>query len=245
MRPYGQHFLRCDEIAFELVKRLNPRREDVVVEIGCGTGFLTRFVAQTGCRVLCYEIDESLSLEFAKNVPHENVELRIKDFLKVTREELQGAELCYGSIPYQISSRIVRKAIELGFQRCIFIVQEEFAEKMIWGREKHRGTFMTALCQTFFDVSILRRVPRRCFEPPPKVDSVLVEMVRKNVAVDLDSYERFLRELFSRPNRNVKSVLREMNIDCDDFENVRVRDLRIEQLMNIYSRWLHDKRRTV
>lgn len=246
MRPYGQHFLKCEDVALELVDRLNPRTDDVVVEIGCGKGFLTRFVAQRGCRLVCYEIDESLSEEFKRNVPFENVELRLKDFLEVGTKEIESARLCYGSIPYQISSKIVRKMIELGFERCLFIVQKEFAEKLVLGRERRKHTLITLLSQTYFNVSILRRVPKRCFEPPPKVDSVMIELVRKDVGVDLDSYEDFLKRLFLRPNRSAKAVLKEMGVDqCEAFEDARIWDLNVEQALSVYMRWSDDERRTL
>jgi len=246
VRPYGQHFLRCEDVALELVDRLNPRTEDVVVEIGCGKGFLTRFVAQRGCRLVCYEIDGSLSDEFKRNVPFENVELRLKDFLEVGIKEIEGARLCYGSIPYQISSNIVRKVIELGFERCLFIVQKEFAEKLLFGRERKKHTLITLLTQTYFSVSILRRVPKRCFEPPPKVDSVMIELIRKDVKVDLDGYEDFLRRLFLRPNRSAKAVLKEMGVgQCEAFEDARICDLSVEQVLSVYLRWSNDERRAL
>ncbi len=229
-------------MALELADRLNPRTDDVVVEIGCGKGFLTRFVAQTGCKLICYEVDESLSEEFKRSVPFENVELRLKDFLEVDVEEIEGARVCYGSIPYQISSKIVRKVIELGFERCLFIVQKEFAEKLVLGRERRKHTLITLLGQTYFNVSVLRRVPKGCFQPPPKVDSAMIELVRKHVKLDLDKYEDFLKKLFLRPNRSVKAVLKEMSVaQCEIFENERICDLSVEQVLNIYSRWSNDE----
>lgn len=245
MRPYGQHFLRCEDIAKEIARKLNARAGDVVVEIGCGKGFLTKFVAQAGCKIVCYEVDASLKEEFTKNVPFENVEFRLKDFLEVKSEELQGAQLCYGSIPYQISSKIIRKLIELGLRTCLLIVQKEFAEKLVLGRDKYKRTFMTILSQTYFDITILRRVTKTCFEPPPRVDSALIELRRKNVQIDLDSYERFLRKLFQRPNKIVKTVLKEIGLDGFDISPTkRVRDLSVQDVLNIYLRWLNDQRRT-
>lgn len=241
MRRYGQHFLVCEWVGRELSKTLNPSTEDSVVEIGCGKGFLTKFVASLGCRVICYEIDEALAEEFERCI-RGNVELRLKDFLHVTPVEIEGAELCYGSIPYQISSKLIRKVIELGFKRCVFIVQKEFAEKLAHGRDKRRSTFITALTQTYFDVSILYQIPKTCFDPPPKVDSAMVELVRKQVQLDLVKYEEFLRRLFLRPNRTLKNALRSMSIDYrGSLENIRVCNMSVDQILKIYLEWCYDQ----
>ncbi|MCX7813006.1 MAG: 16S rRNA (adenine(1518)-N(6)/adenine(1519)-N(6))-dimethyltransferase RsmA [Pseudothermotoga sp.] len=241
MRRYGQHFLVCEWVGQELSKLLDPSREDTIVEIGCGKGFLTSFTAKLGCRLLCYEIDETLVEEFKRNVSG-NVELRLKDFLKVSQNEIEGAQLCYGSIPYQISSKIIRKVIELGFKRCIFIVQKEFAEKLAHGRDKRRLTFITALTQTYFDVRVLFHVPRTCFDPPPKVDSTMVELVRKRTPLDLKRYEEFLRRLFSRPNKTLKNALKTLSIDYQGpFENVRVFNANVDQIVKIYLEWCYDE----
>lgn len=241
MRRYGQHFLVCEWVGRELSKILNPSAEDSVVEIGCGKGFLTRFVASLGCRVICYEIDEVLRKEFERYVCG-NVELRLKDFLHVTPTEVEGTKLCYGSIPYQISSKLIRKVIELGFERCVFIVQKEFAEKLVHGRDKRRSTFITVLTQTYFDVGILHQIPKTCFDPPPKVDSAMVELVRKQVQLNLEEYEDFLRKLFLRPNRTLKNALKVMSIDYrGSLENVRVCNMSVDQILKIYLEWYYDQ----
>lgn len=74
----------------------------------------------------------------------------------------------------------------------------------------------------------------------------MIELVRKDVEVDLDSYEDFLKRLFLRPNRSAKAVLKEMGVDqCEAFEDARIWDLNVEQALSVYMRWSDDERRTL
>lgn len=208
MRPYGQHFLNDKSSAIKLVELIS---HDVsnrrVVEIGAGKGFITGFLLQAGFQVLAYEIDQKLAKQLCQKFAGSGLKVYVKDFLQSTPEEIENINLCIGSIPYQISSKIIIKLIELGFQKIVLIVQKEFAEKLVAEPGEKRYSFITVLAQSFYDVQKVSNLPKSCFSPAPKVDSAILSMCRNHVSIKIDEYILFLRKIFVSPNKMVHNMI--------------------------------------
>lgn len=243
MMPFGQHFLIDQRPVHRLLDLLNDLRVDSVVEIGPGKGFITKFLLEKGYKVLAYEIDERIADELIKTINDEKLQVCVKDFLKVNREELQTLECCVGSIPYQISSKIVQKLIVLGFQKAILIVQKEFADKLMAQPSSKKYTFISALVQSFYDIERICSISKNSFSPAPKVDSAMIVFNRKEQVPPENEYITFLRRVFTSPNKKITKVLSEL-LSCEDKVPIkRVRDLSATELIRVYEcyrEWLND-----
>ncbi|MFN4189749.1 MAG: 16S rRNA (adenine(1518)-N(6)/adenine(1519)-N(6))-dimethyltransferase RsmA [Pseudothermotoga sp.] len=237
MKPFGQHFLIDERVARCLINQIQDQRNEVIIEIGAGKGFITRHLLQNDFKVLAYEIDEKLATELKKNMNNNNLEIRIKDFLNVRLQELPSLSCCVGSIPYQISSLLIRKIIELSFQKVVLIVQKEFGDKITAPSCTRKYTFITVLSQSFYNIRKICSIGKNSFSPPPKVDSVMIVLQRKEQTPELEGYDLFLRKLFISPNKTVKSA---MNLSGGIRPEVlvkRVRDLSVEEVIELYERF--------
>ncbi|AEH51314.1 16S rRNA (adenine(1518)-N(6)/adenine(1519)-N(6))-dimethyltransferase RsmA [Pseudothermotoga thermarum] len=238
MRKYGQHFLKDEKLGKKFIELLKLKPGQSVVEIGPGTGALTKLLIEEGCRVLAFEIDEELAEKLQSSLKSELLEVRVKDFLRVEKEEINGINLCVGSIPYQNSLEIVLKICLLGFEKAALIVQKEFAQKLMALPGDRRYTFVSALVQSIYAVKVVFDIPRWAFSPPPKVTSSALIMEKIRQIQDLPRYIRFLRQLFTTPNKLLKNSVEIFDLD-EKFLNKRVRQLSSEELIYLYGKWLN------
>ncbi len=247
MMPYGQHFLTDERPVHKLLDLLNGAKVNSIVEIGPGRGFITKFLLSRGYKVFAYEIDERIADELIKTVNDEKLQVCVKDFLKVCREELPTLECCVGSIPYQISSKIVQKLIILGFRKAILIVQKEFADKLMAKPSLKKYTFISALAQSFFDIERICLISKNSFSPAPKVDSAMIVLNRKEQTPLEIEYITFLRRVFSSPNKKIEKVLKKLSLFKGKVPDKHVRDLSAAELIKVYKscrEWLNDQSRT-
>ncbi|HOJ88433.1 MAG TPA: 16S rRNA (adenine(1518)-N(6)/adenine(1519)-N(6))-dimethyltransferase RsmA [Pseudothermotoga sp.] len=243
MRPFGQHFLVDEKIAQKVVEQFADESDGMLVEIGAGRGFITKHLLQNGFKVVAYEIDEQIAEEL-QNIHTDDLQVRIKDFLTVNSQELPHLDCCVGSIPYQISSELMNKIITLNFRKAVLIVQKEFANKLMSKPSSKRYTFISVLVQSFYSIRKICTIPRSSFSPPPKVDSAMIVLRRKEQVPDFHKYVSFLRKLFNSPNKNVRNVLKGLQGTTSEIVHKRVRDLTIDEIIRLYEcyeEWLDDK----
>lgn len=246
MRPFGQHFLIDEKVVQCLIGQLQDLENRIVIEIGAGKGFITKYLLQNGFKVIAYEIDKKIADELMKITDSNNLEIRVKDFLDVSSQELPNLICCVGSIPYQISSLLIRKIIDLSFQKAVLIVQKEFADKLTAMPSTKKYTFITVLAQSFYSIRKVYSISKNSFSPPPKVNSAIIVMDKRQQVPQLDEYSLFVRKLFTSPNKTVKNVINSSwNIVSEILEK-RVRDLLVEEvieLYKVYKEWSGDKSR--
>lgn len=206
----GQHFLRSRRLAADLVADVELGRDDLVVEIGGGTGVLTNALARTGADVLVIERDPLLAAR-----------LRAR-FDSVSRVEIVQADAAHhdwperpfsvvANLPFARSGEILAGLLRdpsVPLRTALVIVQWEFAAKhsAVWP-----ATLRSTFWRAWFDVSIAGRLDRAAFAPPPRVDAAVLRLqrrVRARVAVDLhETYWRFLEDAFAT-NAPIRRALR-------------------------------------
>ncbi len=181
---------------------------DTVLEIGAGKGALTVELAKRAGEVLAVEKDPKLLriLETALK-PFDNVRLIPGDFLEVEVPRFNKVVSCP---PYSISSKLIFRLLQLGFERAILVFQREFAERLVAKSGTERYGRLTVSLGRRAEARILGHVPRRAFRPIPKVDSAIVEIVMRSSVRELDEglFQDLTRYLFSQRRRLARSVLR-------------------------------------
>jgi len=248
MHRFGQHFLIQKQIAVNIVKAAEISKEDTVIEIGAGTGNLTKLLAETGARIISYEVDTSLKeLLQLKLKNYANVELIFKDFLTVESCELPQNCVCVGNIPYCISKEIIEKITKLLLKRATLMVQKEFADKMTAHPGSKNYRYISVLAQTFYDIQRVMIVSKKDFAPPPSVDSVVVKMELRNDIPNFVQYRDFIRFLMSSPGKNLSSVLKQV-FKGDSSKileklnlpvmNKKVRGTPVKAFLDLYKGWL-------
>jgi 16S rRNA (adenine1518-N6/adenine1519-N6)-dimethyltransferase len=189
----GQNFLRDRSYLPKIIDAADIQPDDSVVEIGAGTGVLTRALVQTGVRVLAIELDDSLyallTEEFAD-------ELRLRvwhgnalDFDPCAHSP--GPYKLLGNIPYYITGPIVRRFLEAECkpELLVLMVQREVAERMTAG--KGDLSLLGVSVQFYATPSIVATVPAEAFYPRPRVDSAIVKLALHQSAPDAAMARRF------------------------------------------------------
>lgn len=243
-KSLGQNFLTDIQTAEDMVKGLDLKENDYVVEIGPGQGFVTEVLVEELEKVnggaILVELDsrfiKNLNEEFGKKDFVEVVEANILDWLPNFKKERFKI---IGSIPYNITSPILHKIVkhESSIDTCVLLIQKEVAEKIVDLAPK--GSYLSNFIQTFFDVEILKIVSKENFKPQPRVDSSILKMTRKEKTLiqkeEAHKFEGFLHKGFSKPRKMLNKVfsietLKLTGID----EKLRPQHLAIEQWINLY-----------
>jgi 16S rRNA (adenine1518-N6/adenine1519-N6)-dimethyltransferase len=199
----GQNFLVDARVLEFIIEAGNFSSEDVVLEIGAGTGVLTQRLAMSSGRVIAVELDAGLfrilqsRFQANPNVTLIHADILDLDLLALTGSELKTSSIkVVGNLPYYITKPILMKMLDASslIRMILVMVQEEVGARIIAspGTKDYGALSIAATYRS--DVEILRRVPASSFYPKPKVDSVLLRLnVRSQPAVDVKDEELFFQ----------------------------------------------------
>ncbi len=236
-RRFAQHFLE-PAWARKVVEAIAPRPGDAFLEIGPGTGALTRPLAATGARVVAVEIDRDLGARLARAMPpHVTVvsgDFLSLDVVRTLRGALPHAALgdgaararpalrVVGNLPYNVSTSILLRLLEL--QRChglfrdaTLMVQKEVADRLTAAPGTRAYGVLSVFVQLDADVTPLLVLPPGAFRPAPKVRSTLVRLAfrpRRVAILDAAVFSRVVRTLFTRRRKTVLNALRPLAERC-------------------------------
>ena len=179
----GQHFLTDETVAEKIANSLTYSGYKNVLEIGPGMGVLTKYVIKKDIDLHVIEIDRESVAYLGDNFPDLDGKVHEKDFLKYDIKEIFGDEpfAIIGNFPYNISTQIVFKTLENRHQIPEFsgMFQKEVAQRIAAPHGNKTYGILSVLTQAFYDVTYLFTVPPGVFNPPPKVDSGVIRLVRK------------------------------------------------------------------
>jgi 16S rRNA (adenine1518-N6/adenine1519-N6)-dimethyltransferase len=203
----GQNFLLDDSVVSRSVGFAALNSKDTVLEIGPGLGNLTEEILKSGAKVVGVEQDPAFC-KFLERRFGERVRIVQADAVKAF---LPGFNKVVSNLPYQISSPITFKLLDIGFDVAVLMLQREFAERMIAkpGTEDYGrlsvGVYYRADCE------IMLNVPRHAFWPQPKVDSCVVRLVPKPPPFKVKDREAFFdvtRAIFSHRRKKISNSLK-------------------------------------
>ena len=251
----GQNFLVNPDVIADIIDFAQITKDDVVLEIGPGVGFVTEQLVKHAKKVIAIELDEEAIKELEK-LDCDNLQIIHNDILKTDLSDLCEEKIkVVANIPYYITSPIIahllgeiddlenknrNKIVDI-----ILMVQEEVARRIVATENSASKQYglLTILSQFWADCSIIRLVGRRSFYPAPKVNSALVSLkVRKEPLLKLSDYKHFrktIKAAFSQRRKTLKNclvgagfdkekvahVISQMNLD----ENIRGEKLSIAQ----------------
>ena len=214
-KSLGQYFLTDGRIANRIVAAAEPSVVDTILEIGPGTGFLTRRLLERAGQVVAVELDATLAGELpARLGDPPNLNVRHGDARSVDIPDLVGRETPYklvANLPYYAAAPIVRRFLETDTPPTIMVVmvQREVGEAMTAAPGKM--TLISVATQFYAATSVVTQVPPRCFRPPPKVSSTVVrlDLHRKPAALvkNRESFFALVRAGFSAPRKTLRNSL--------------------------------------
>ena len=227
----GQHFLNDEQIAFDITDLLSDGAKNVV-EIGPGMGVLTQFLIKKDYKTEVVEIDRESVFYLRLNYP--DLEIHEGDFLHLNLKEQYPYNFSLiGNFPYNISSQILFKAFENRDQipEVVGMFQKEVAERIACKKGKKRG-ILSVFLQTFYDVEYCFTVDEHVFNPPPKVKSGVIKLVRnsrKELPVDEKKFKRVVKAGYNQRRKTLKNAMKPFEL-INENEIADLLALRAEQL---------------
>lgn len=233
-KSLGQNFFNNASLAQKIIDLTTQNNPSEIVEIGPGNGYFTKLLIERAKRVTVVEKDQSLAYELSLKFP--NVKVINEDFLQldISSLEINNETVIFGSLPYNVSKKIIRILTESTLaSEMFFIVQKEVAQKYA-GREK--GNALYILTKLFVDTKELFDIHPGSFTPMPKVTSTFIHMTRNNLSenIDIASFSKLIKQCFAKPRKTLRNNL---NIKEDfPFMHQRAQELSFDDFIEL-QRW--------
>ena len=209
-KRFGQHFLADAGIVDAIVRAIDPRPGEALVEIGPGLAALTQPLVERLGQLTVIELDRDLA---ARLRGHRQLKVIESDVLKVDFLELattlERSKLrIAGNLPYNISTPILFHL--LGFVECVqdqhFMLQKEVVDRMVAPPSTSDYGRLSVMLQWRYEMENVLFVPPESFDPPPRVDSAVVRMVPRSSPADVD--QALLSELVQVAFSQRRKILR-------------------------------------
>lgn len=197
-KSLGQHFLNNTNVTTLIVETGNVEKGDTVLEIGPGTGVLTRELLNRGAKVIAIEADvravESLKETFSSEITSQNLTIIHGDVRTLDISALGLRPHAYkliANIPYYITGFLFRMFLEHDIQPSImvFLVQKEVAERI--ARDK-KESLLSLSVKAFGTPRYVKTVGKGNFTPPPKIDSAIISISN----ISKDNFKEISQEFF-------------------------------------------------
>jgi 16S rRNA (adenine1518-N6/adenine1519-N6)-dimethyltransferase len=218
-KGWGQHFLTDRNILEKTVRSAEIDPSEVVLEVGPGPGEMTLALAREARKVIAVEIDPQLARFLEKRVEGMGkIEIHRQDILEVDLRVLIPAEdrpaKVVANLPYKISTPLLFRFIEARevFSSLTLMLQKEVAERLAASPGGKEYGSLSIFTQMFWDLKILFSVKATCFFPPPRVESAVIRMVRREQPAaaldDEEGFRRVVRDCFNYRRKTLANALK-------------------------------------
>lgn len=237
----GQHFLTDESIARRIVDSLSPESHNVL-EIGPGMGVLTKYLTtKADIDFHAVEIDRESVTYLHNHYP--TLDIIEGDFLKFDLSTLfHGSFAIIGNFPYNISSQILFKVFDCRDQvnEVVGMFQKEVAERVTAGPGSKTYGILSVLLSAFYNMEYLFTVNENVFNPPPKVKSAVIRLVRndvKSLECDEKLFVQVVKAGFNQRRKTLRNALRQVGKPIDsipeDILSKRAEQLTTDQFITI------------
>ncbi len=241
----GQHFLKDEATAEKIGNTLKLHGYQDILEIGPGMGVLTKYLLDRSKNVTAMELDSEAVVYLNNSFPLEHPALLERTSLHVVEADFLKFDLksffdgrpfaITGNFPYNISTQIVFKTLEYRDQIPEFtgMFQKEVAQRICATSGNKTYGILSVLTQAFYTVEYLFTVPPEVFDPPPKVQSGVIRLTRKDgydkLGCDPDALHRIVKMAFQQRRKTLRNSLKQLDLS-DALRDCEIFDLRPEQL---------------
>ncbi len=228
-KSLGQNFLTDKNILENIVNVSEIEPNSLVIEVGPGSGNLTKEIAKVANYVLCYEIDTRLEEILSENLyEFNNIDIIFDDFLKRDiKSDIENYKYdnlyLVANLPYYITTPIIEKVIasDLSFKQITIMIQKEVGDRFNANPKSKEYNSLTVYLNYYFDIKKEFIVSRNAFIPKPNVDSIVISLKSKENKLFLKNKELFnklLRDSFRFKRKTIKNNLK--NYDLNIIEKV-------------------------
>lgn len=208
-KSLGQHWLHDRSILERIVASTPITPTDNILEIGPGLGTLTSVLLSYAQQVIAIEFDESLAMKLPAQFPGKNLKVVTGDFLAFDLSQLPKNYKVVANVPYYITAKIIHKLLTSAHSPhvSVLLVQKEVAERLV----SQKRSLLSISVEVFSQVALGIEVPAACFTPPPKVDSRVIVLSRREVPLvspaEQKVFFRVVKAGFSEKRKKLRSSL--------------------------------------
>lgn len=252
-KKFGQNFIFDKNLLKAIVGDADIDKNSNVLEIGCGSGTLTKEISAVAKKVVGYEIDNNLKDVLAESLSQcNNVEIVFKDILKIDIKEIEskfdGEYVIIANLPYYITTPIIFKFLEEAtkLKKLVIMVQLEVAKRLCAKENTSDYGTITVMLNSLGNCEITRIVKRTMFTPQPNVDSAIVKfefnnkyqiknyktfskLVKSAFAMRRKTLNNNLKSSYNYSNEQITKLLSQLSLP----DNVRGEALSVEQFVKL------------
>lgn len=215
-KSFGQHFLNNELITENIARGLQlTSMYNHVLEVGPGKGMLTKYLLQREFDLKVVEADRDMVSFLNQNYPKLDGKIISDDFLKIGLGEIFENKPfgLIGNFPYNISTQIIFKMLEYKelIPEMVGMFQKEVAERIVSPPGSKTYGVISVLTQAFYEGKYLFTVDRMNFNPPPKVQSGVIQLVRKeNLELGCDEklFKQIVKQTFSQRRKMLRNTMK-------------------------------------
>lgn len=228
----GQHFLKDERIALKIVESFDAFQVKSIVEVGPGTGVLTKHLFGLD-GFLAFDVDQE-SVDYLKtNYPDHADQVWFQDFLQFDLQTLDHPIGVIGNFPYNISSQLFFSVWDNRdhVTDVVCMIQKEVADRIVAKEGNKTYGILSVLLQAFYEIEYLFTVPPGVFIPPPKVNSAVIRLRRNGIErLDCDEalFKKVVKAGFGKRRKTLRNALKDLNLSFSTEKPVF--DKRAEQL---------------
>ncbi|MFY0600455.1 MAG: 16S rRNA (adenine(1518)-N(6)/adenine(1519)-N(6))-dimethyltransferase RsmA [Cyclobacteriaceae bacterium] len=231
----GQHFLKDENIASKIVESVDYQNLTTVLEVGPGTGVLTKYlIKKESFEFYAFDVDKE-SIDYLKQAYGDFKErFLLEDFLRCSLKQYGSPIGIIGNFPYNISSQLFFKVWEEqdSIDEVVCMIQKEVADRIVSKEGNKSYGILSVLLQSFYDIEYLFTVPPQVFVPPPKVQSAVIRLKRnetKELGCDPKHLKMVVKSAFGKRRKTLRNALKDLALPLIDTSE-EVFDKRAEQL---------------
>ncbi len=221
----GQHFLIKSDIAQRTASALVPLPDNTaVLEVGPGKGMLTQFLDKLPAELYLVEIDHDMIPILRERFPHLRDRILRANFLQIDPAVLLPPSFSLiGNFPYNISSQILIKMLDHRWQipQMVGMFQLEVAQRIVSDHGSKSYGILSVLCQAFYRAELCFTIDPSAFVPPPKVNSAVIHLLRRDDPPIADEQEKPFRQVvkaaFGQRRKMLRNSLKSLWPEIADF----------------------------
>ncbi len=239
-----QNFCIDANVLKKVITLLDPKKDDVILEIGPGLGFLTKDIVKHVKKVVVVEKDPIMTKILETEILSDNLLIIEDDFLKVNINDIKPTKIV-GFIPYSISQEILEK-INASVP-TILIVQREYAEKVTAHEGFTKYVAQSVLAQSYSKIKLEAKIKRNSFFPVPPCESAIISLYPIEKKQD-ELYNKFVKGIFRYPNKDLMNAISfgkkekdykftKINLDKiqKKYGTQKVKSLSVKEIKEIYN----------